>query len=276
MVAGTRHAAVAGKFYPDDPTTLDADVQRYLAAAGPARRRIAVLAPHAGYVYSGGVAGRVFGATEVPKRVVVLAPNHTGRGRLDGGAVWARGAFELPGGASVAVDEELCERLLREAGALCADEHEAHRYEHALEVELPFLRARRADFVLTPVVLGPLDARECERVGQALARAVASLGGGDDVLVVASSDMNHYASDEETRRIDPHAIAPLVALDGERLYRTCDDEDISMCGVVPATAMLAYARARGATRGELVAYATSAEAFGDTRRVVGYAGVTVE
>ena len=273
MAPEVRPAAVAGRFYPGDAATLDADVRRYLAAAGPTKRRVAVLAPHAGYVYSGGVAGKVFGATEVPKRVVVLTPNHTGRGRLDGGAVWGRGAFALPGG-DVAIDEELSAKLVAAAGELCVEEHEAHRFEHALEVELPFLRAGRRDFRLTPVVLGPLEARECEAVGEALARAIAEVG--EDVLVVASSDMNHYLSDEETRRIDPHAIEPLVALDAPRLYRTVRDEDISMCGVVPATVMLHYASARGAKHGTLVAYATSAEAFGATDRVVGYAGVTVD
>jgi MEMO1 family protein len=271
-----RRPAVAGRFYPGEPAALDEEVKRRLAeGASPAapRRRLAVMAPHAGYVYSGGIAGRVFAATEVPRRVIVLAPNHTGRGRVDSGAVWTRGAFELPGFA-IPVDEELCARLTASGEGPLAPDREAHQMEHALEVELPFLRARRGEFLLTPIILGGLELDECLDVGARLALAVAALG--EDVLVVASSDMNHYLSDEETRRIDRRALDPLLALDAERLYRTVRDEDISMCGVVPATAMLAYARARGAEKAELVGYATSGDAFGERDRVVGYAGVTVD
>jgi AmmeMemoRadiSam system protein B len=270
MQADRRRPAVAGRFYPDDPAELEALVGK-LCAGGAPERHLAVMAPHAGYVYSGGVAGRVFGATEVPARVVVLAPNHTGRGAR--GAVWSKGTFELPGG-SVPVDEELCARLLAGAPGLLHADREAHWFEHALEVELPFLRARRPDLKVTPVILGGLSGAECVAVGQALARAVAGLG--EDVLVVASSDMSHYLRDDVTREIDQRALAPLLALDPERLYQTVRDEDISMCGVLPATAMLGYARARGAHSARLVAYATSGDAFGDRERVVGYAGVVVD
>jgi AmmeMemoRadiSam system protein B len=266
-----RRPAVAGRFYPADPAELDEQVRQFVAAApGPATRRLAVMAPHAGYVYSGGVAGRVFGATEVPRRVIVLAPNHTGRGKW--GAVWSRGALEIPGG-ELPVDEALCADLLAAGLPLEAD-REAHRHEHALEVELPFLRARRPDVIVTPIILGPLELSECLELGARLARVVGALG--EDILLVASSDMNHYLSDAETRRIDARAIDPLLALDAERLFRTVRDEDISMCGIIPATVMLAYARARNARRGDLVAYATSADAFGDRDRVVGYAGILID
>lgn len=265
-----RAPAVAGRFYPANAATLDRDVKRYLQASGRApRRHLAVMAPHAGYVYSGAVAGAVFADTEVPARVVVLAPNHTGRGRP--GALWPAGAFLLPGG-EVPVDGELCELLLAGCDRLEID-REAHRHEHALEVELPFLRARRPDVKVTPVILGGLDGDACVAIGEALARVGGALG--EEVLVVASSDMSHYLPDGEARRIDRRALEPLLQLDPEGLYRRVRDEDISMCGILPATAMLAYARARGATRAELLAYATSADAFGDTSSVVGYAGVTV-
>ena len=110
-------------------------------------------------------------------------------------------------------------------------------------------------------------------MGQALARAIAALG--EEVLVVASSDMDHYLPDEETRQIDARALEPLLALDAAGLYRRVHDEDISMCGILPATAMVAYAVERGATRARLVGYATSGDAFGDRSRVVGYAAVLV-
>jgi AmmeMemoRadiSam system protein B len=263
--ADLRAPAVAGRFYPGDAVELDALVRR-LTVGAPAHH-LGVLAPHAGYVYSGGVAGAVFGATAIPVRVVVLAPNHTGRGAM--AALWPRGAFALPGGA-VAVDEELGARLLGRVGIV--EDRRAHQLEHALEVELPFLRALRASVRVTPLVLGPLDAEECVAVGELLARAI----GAEDILVVASSDMNHYLADDVTRVRDRAALAPLLALDPERLHRVVRDEDHSMCGVVPATVMLACARARGARSARLVAYATSGDAFGDRERVVGYAGVVVD
>ncbi len=259
---------MAGRFYPSDPAELDREVRLFVGDGANARARVAVMAPHAGYVYSGGVAGRVFGATEVPRRVVVLAPNHTGRGKW--GAVWAKGALELPGGA-LPVDEALCEKLL---GLPLEADREAHRHEHALEVELPFLRARRGDVTITPIVLGPLELDECLELGARLARVASSLD--EPILVVASSDMSHYLPDDETRRIDQRALAPLLNVDAENLFRTVRDEEITMCGIIPATVMLAYARARNAARAELVAYATSADAFGDRDRVVGYAGVTID
>lgn len=263
--ADVRRPAVAGQFYPGEAGELEREVARHIGDAAGARPRIAVMAPHAGYVYSGGVAGKVFAATRVPERVVVLAPNHTGRGTSR--AAWARGALAIPGG-SLPVDEELTGRLVDEG--VLDDDREAHRREHALEVELPFLRARNPRVRVTPVVLGPLSLADCLAIGEALARHAPP-----DALVVASSDMNHYLPDDLTRVRDRLAIEPLLALDPERLHRTVEREDLSMCGYIPATVMLAYARARGARSAELVGYATSGDAFGDRSRVVGYAGVVV-
>jgi AmmeMemoRadiSam system protein B len=267
-----RQPAVAGRFYPGRAEELRADVAKYLGGAAPrgGSRHLGVVAPHAGYVYSGPIAGKIFADTAVPRRVVVLAPNHTGRGARI--AVWPRGAFALPGD-EVPVDEELVTRLL-ESDIGCVADREAHRFEHALEVELPFVRARNPQAMVTPVILGGLDGDECLAFGRTLAEIVGALG--EEVLVVASSDMSHYLPDDLTRRLDRRAIEPMLAADAERLYDVVVREDISMCGILPATAMLSYARARGATRGTLVAYGTSADAFGDTDRVVGYAGIAVD
>lgn len=267
-----RQPAVSGRFYPARADELRAEVIRLLGgqATGGGARHDGVVVPHAGYVYSGAIAGKLFAATAVPRRVIVLAPNHTGRGAR--AAVWTRGAFALPGD-QVPVDEELAARLV-EAGVGFVADREAHRFEHALEVELPFVRARNPDAVVTPVILGGLDGAECLALGSALADLAGALG--EDVLVVASSDMSHYLPDDVTRAIDREAIEPMLACDAARLYDVVERRDISMCGVLPATAMLAYARARGATRGTLVAYGTSADAFGDGDRVVGYAGIAVD
>jgi len=270
MAIDVRQPAVSGRFYPAATDELRREVARCLAGGNGGKRHIGVVAPHAGYVYSGAIAGKIFADTAVPRRVVVLAPNHTGRGAR--AAIWDKGAFALPGD-QVPIDEELCAALL-ESGAGFQADHEAHRYEHALEVELPFIRARRPDAVITPVILGGLDGAECVAVGAALADVVARLG--DEVLVVASSDMSHYLPDDVTRQLDRRAIEPMLACDPRRLYDVVEKEAITMCGVLPATAMLSYARARGASRGTLVAYGTSADTFGDRDRVVGYAALAID
>jgi AmmeMemoRadiSam system protein B len=266
-----RQPAVAGAFYPGDADELRETVHQLLPQA-PARAHVGIVAPHAGYIYSGAIAGKVFAATNIPRRVIVLAPNHTGRGARC--SVWSRGAFVLPGDL-VPVDEELCHKLIAaDVVPRFTHDREAHTREHALEVELPFIRARRHDALITPIILGGLDGDECIALGQALAAVVAELG--EAVLVVASSDMSHYLPDEVTRQIDRHAIAPMLACDPRRLYDVVSSEDITMCGILPVTTMLSYARARGASKGELVAYGTSADTSGDRGRVVGYAAVTVD
>jgi AmmeMemoRadiSam system protein B len=265
-----RQPAVSGRFYPARADELQAEVARFLGGAAGGQRHIGVVAPHAGYVYSGPIAGKVFADTVVPRRVIVLAPNHTGRGAR--AAVWAKGAFALPGDR-VPVDEELAQRLL-DAGVGFVADREAHRFEHALEVELPFLRARNPEAVVTPVILGGLDGAECIALGRKLAEIVGALD--EEVLVVASSDMSHYLPDDVTRRTDRRAIEAMLACDAARLYDVVEREDISMCGILPATTMLRYARARGAKKGTLIAYGTSGDAFGDRDRVVGYAGLVVD
>ena len=265
----TRMPAVAGSFYPDDPAQLERQVADFLTGAPPPRRVRACMAPHAGYVYSGSLAGRTFAAVEVPRRVIVLGPNHTGRGRRV--AVVPDGVFRMPGG-DVPIDAELAGRVLAEVRGAERD-LEAHRYEHAIEVELPFLRARRPDVAVVPIVLAGLGESDAVALGEALHRAAEAVDG--EVLVVASSDMSHFLPEEVTREVDRRALAPLLELDPAGLYRTVVSHDISMCGFVPATAMLSYARRAGAGAPELIGYGTSADTSGDRRRVVGYARVIV-
>lgn len=267
-----RPPAVAGRFYPGDAAELEREVEGHLAAGGggaPARA-LALVAPHAGYMYSGGVAGQIFARVVVPARVVVMGPNHTGRGERV--SVVPAGAYQLPGGA-VPIDGELAAAILDEVSGARADA-DAHRSEHSVEVELPFLRARQPEIQFVPMVLAGLSEKDAIAVGEGLARAVARVGA--DVLVVASSDMSHYLPDAEARRVDKIALDALLTGDAATLHRTVRERDISMCGVVPTTAMLAYARAAGAAAPpELVAYATSGDSSGDRSRVVGYAGVLI-
>jgi AmmeMemoRadiSam system protein B len=266
-----RLPAVAGAFYPEDPATVAADAVRLAAPSpdAPPRPAIAAVCPHAGWMYSGALAGRLAAAVEVPTRVLVLAPNHTGRGAR--GSVWPGGAWRFPG-AEVPVDAAFC-RTLCEASTLLEPDMAAHVDEHAIEVLVPLLAARQPALHLAPVVLGGLSFGECETLAGAVARTIQAAEG--PTLIVASSDMNHYLPDAETRRLDALALAPLEALDGHGLYRTVREHGITMCGVIPSTVAVLAARALGATRATRVGYATSADAGGDQHRVVGYAAVTM-
>ena len=261
-----REPAVAGRFYTDDPAALARQVDRFLAAGGPRVRARGLVAPHAGYVYSGAVAGAVYARVEVPPRVIVLGPNHTGLGKA--AALWPGGAWRLPSGA-VPVDAALTEALA--ASPLVERDPEAHLLEHSLEVQVPFLARSRPDVAIAALCLGPLSYDACEELGEEVGRAAAKAG----ALVVASSDMSHYVPAETAREKDHHAIARLLALDPRGLYDVVRREKFTMCGIVPATVMLVAARALGATRAELVRYANSGDVNGDHRQVVGYAGVLV-
>jgi len=232
---------------------------------------IGVMVPHAGYVYSGHVAGATYSRIRVPLRTIILCPNHTGFGRPL--SIMRSGSWQTPLGV-LQIDTELCDELLAADPQLEIDS-EAHRFEHAIEVQLPFLQALRtnAPVRFAPIAIGLSDWNELERLGRTIAETIQRID--PSILIIASSDMNHYESDAITRRKDALAIDPLLKLDARGLYETVRHNRISMCGVGPATAMIEAARMLNAKRAELVKYATSAEVSRDFARVVGYAGVIV-
>ncbi len=272
-MAGTvRIAAVAGRFYPADPEDLRAEAQMYLsqAASGSSPiRALGCIAPHAGYVYSGHVAGAVFARIEIPQRCVVLCPNHTGIGHAL--AIVSEGAWRTPLG-DVTIDAGLAAALKQRFPALQEDPS-AHRAEHAAEVELPFLQLRQAKLTFVPIAVGTGKFEALEQLGLALADVIAAQK--DSVLIVASSDMNHYESETATHVKDHQAIERILTLDPRGLHDVVTQRNISMCGFGPAVAMLTATRELGAKSAELVKYATSGDISGDRAMVVGYAGVVV-
>ena len=268
-----RHPAVVGQFYPRNPDDLRAEARGYLSQSSTVNQTpvqaIGCIAPHAGYMYSGHVAGAVFARVEIPSRCFVLCPNHTGMGRAL--AIMSEGAWETPLG-EVPIDTQLATALKQRFPALQEDSA-AHRAEHAAEVELPFLQLLQPELKFVPIALGTWQFEPLEQLGKALADMIATEK--DHILIVASSDMNHYESDAITRVKDHRAIERILTLDPRGLYDVVRQQDISMCGFGPAVAMLTAARQLGAKSAELVKYATSADVSGDWDRVVGYAGVVV-
>jgi AmmeMemoRadiSam system protein B len=270
-----RQAAVAGRFYPADPDDLRAEARAYLSPATAANhapvRALGCIAPHAGYMYSGHVAGAVFAHVEVPKRCIVLCPNHTGVGHAL--AIMSEGAWRTPLG-DVPIAAELAAALKERFPALQEDSA-AHRAEHAVEVELPFLLLRQPELSFVPIVLGTRQFEILEQLGRAIAEVVATSVPNDPILIVASSDMNHYESDAATRAKDHRAIERILTLDPPGLFDVVTQQNISMCGLGPSVAMLTAVRQLGAKSAELVKYATSGDISGDRDLVVGYAGIVV-
>jgi AmmeMemoRadiSam system protein B len=264
-----REPAVAGRFYPADPVVLRGDLKSYLSPAQELISAIACMVPHAGYMYSGAVAGAVFSRIAIPTHCIILCPNHTGRGHPL--SLMSEGAWRTPTG-DVSVDHELAEKLLQAFPDL-TDDAEAHRFEHAIEVELPFLRLIRPEITFVPIAVGTNRLILLEMLGETIAQAVQ--GFGHKILIIASSDMNHYEDDATTRVKDCKAIDKILALDPAGLHGTVIRESISMCGFGPTVAMLTAAKQLGAKKAELVQYATSGDVSGDRETVVGYAGIVV-
>jgi hypothetical protein len=264
-----RAPAVAGQFYPGSKKSLEPLLARLIPEVEPKRAVFGVLSPHAGYVYSGGVAGRTFATVMIPPEVVILGPNHHGVGHQ--AAVYAHGGWDTPLG-TVPIAEALAAAVLV-ACPLTAADTAAHRFEHSLEVQVPFLQTLAGDLAIVPICIGRLPLEELLALGDGLAVALRTRPVRP--LLVASTDMTHYESGETARRKDELALQQVLALDPAGLYRTVSANRISMCGVLPTVIMLQAARALGASRAELVCYANSGDVTGDQREVVGYAGVVV-
>jgi MEMO1 family protein len=273
-VPGVRYPAVAGQFYPARPEVLTRALDRYLAREGDDETcfssAIGCVVPHAGYMYSGHVAGAVYRRLPVRTSYIILGPNHFRRGKPL--ATMRAGVWLTPLGP-VPLDPALAHAVSRACPAL-AEDAEAHAIEHSLEVQVPFLQRCAPKLSILPIAVGVGDYETLEVLGHAVAEGVKQAP--EPTLIVASSDLNHYEPDHLTRVKDRKAIDRILDLDAAGLYETVMREQISMCGFGPVVAMLVAARDLGARRAELVKYATSADAGGPTDAVVGYAGIVVE
>jgi len=264
-----RSPAVAGQFYPGRETALR-QLLSELAPLGKDRKpALGVMSPHAGYIYSGQVAGKTLAETVIPEEVVILGPNHHGIGHP--AAVFDKGAWTSPLGET-AIAEQLTAQILSHCPMTAADPT-AHRSEHSLEVQLPFLQHLSPQLRIAPVCISHLPLESLLQMGEGLAAAIKA--GGRQVLIIASSDMTHFEPGEVARRKDFLAIERVLALDPEGLYATVRSNRISMCGVIPTVVMLQAARCLAANHAELVDYSNSGDVTGDQSDVVGYAGIRI-
>lgn len=271
-MAQIRPAAVAGQFYPLGAEDLRNQIKSF-SEQKEAGRKIAIgcLLPHAGYMYSGAVAYSVVSQIELKPIVIVLGPNHTGRGRPF--SIMDEGLWVTPMG-SVAIHTALAKSLLKKSALLEAD-YLAHQFEHSVEVELPLLQYFKSDFSFVPILIGSNDFKNCQQLGLKIASGIQELGLEKDTLIAASSDMTHYEDARTAKTKDSQAIRAILELDASGLWEKVRELDITMCGYAPAIVMITAAKALGAKKGELIKYQTSGDITGDNSSVVGYAGIIV-
>jgi AmmeMemoRadiSam system protein B/AmmeMemoRadiSam system protein A len=262
-----RKSVIAGTWYPGDPATLTGDIRNYLkkvpaqAVGGPV---VALVSPHAGYVYSGQVASYGYRLIESQRydAVVVMGPSH--RVAFHGASVYASGGYETPLGI-VPVDEELAGTILKGDPVLNSD-RKPHAAEHSVEIQLPFLQVVLGSFAFVPIVMGTQDYRTCEAVAEAIFRAAR----GKNVLVVGSSDLSHFHSYEQAMRLDQTIVERVQKRDHRGLSRELEDGTCEACGGGPIVAAMLYAEKAGARGVKVLKYANSGDVTGDRRQVVGY------
>jgi AmmeMemoRadiSam system protein B len=264
-----RLPAVAGTFYPDHPHKLTEQIQNFTRSVDTTEKIScrACLVPHAGYRYSGHVAAAVYQRIALPTRMIVLGVRHFPQGAE--AAILCQGAWRTPLG-DVAINSELAVKISR-ACPLLTEDAIAHEREHSLEVQLPFLQVLRPGFTFVPIAVGALPFDQLIALGEALGGILAA---EPEVLLLTTSDFNHYENDVITRRKDRLAIEQILTGNPRGLFDVCRKEKISMCGLGPAVAMLTALAMTGSHQPELVKYATSADVSGDPSAVVGYAGMS--
>ena len=265
----TREAAVAGQFYPGKPGELREMIAQMTDSKADRKEVMGVVSPHAGFVYSGPVAGAVFSHIKFTGTFIIIGPNHRGVGKPL--SITTVGSWETPLG-EVQIDSGLAKAILAASAGLEEDTL-AHRYEHSLEVQVPFLQYFRPDVKIVPIVLAQAAPQVYQGIGRAIAATLKSRG--EAAVIVASSDMTHYEPHESAKAKDKKAIDAILSLDADELVRRIGKYDISMCGYAPVICLIASALEMGSGKAELVKYQTSGDTSGDYSSVVGYAGIII-
>lgn len=263
-----RHPAVAGQFYSGTKAALQKEVEKYLMDVPDKIKAIGVVSPHAGYMYSGPVAGATLSSVKFEDTCIIMGPNHTGDGRPF--SIMTEGTWKLPLG-DCQINSEIAKSILDSCDYLKEDER-AHIYEHSVEVQIPFLQVLKGQFKIVPIVLSHAKVEVYRKIGEDIANAIT---GRYRATIIASSDMTHYEPQDIASQKDKKAIDEILTLDEDRLIAVVNQYDISMCGYAPVCVMLAASKKLGAKKAKLIKYQTSGDVTGDYDSVVGYAGIVV-
>ena len=266
-----REPAVAGQFYPASANDLKEMISSFVNKTAQKRDCFGCILPHAGYIYSGKVAACTISRIKIKNTVVLLGPNHTGRGKTF--SIMPQGSWQTPLG-SLEIDSLLAGLFLDQSRYLEADSL-AHLDEHSLEVELPILQYFRNDFKIVPLAIKTLDVFALAEVAEELANVVRENNLKDSVTFIASSDMTHYESQASAEKKDALAIEVILDLDEKKLEQIIKKFEISICGFAPLVILIKIAKLLGAKKGQLIKYQTSGDVSGDKSSVVGYAGIII-
>jgi AmmeMemoRadiSam system protein B/AmmeMemoRadiSam system protein A len=266
----TRQPVVAGQFYPAQAAKLREMIRGMVDKKAAKEEVIGLVSPHAGYIYSGPVAGAAISRVRFKDTFIILGPNHTGMGKPL--SIMTEGTWETPLGP-VEIDSELAGRILAGSQHLQEDAR-AHQFEHSIEVQVPFLQYFKKDVRIVPITLSYADAATYKEIGREIARAVKDAK--KEVVIIASSDMTHYEPQESAQRKDRKAIEAILELNEDELLRRISELNISMCGYAPTVALITATKKLRATSAELVRYQTSGDTTGDYSAVVGYAGILIK
>lgn len=266
----TRDPAVAGRFYQGTKTGLTAEVARFIDLNINKEECLGAVSPHAGYIYSGAVAGNVLSRINYKESIIVLGPNHTGIGKPY--AISSSGLWHMPMG-DISIDAELAGIIL-ETSRHIKEDPSAHVDEHSIEVQLPFVQFMKKDIKFVPIIISYSDKKILKEIGLELADSIKKIG--RPVVIISSSDMTHYETRESAAKKDKKAIDAMLNLDEDKLFDEITMWDISMCGFAPTIVMLSALKKLGAKKAELIDYKTSGDVSGDYSSVVGYAGIIIK
>jgi len=265
-----RQPAVANSFYPGSPKALKLAISELLPSEYELKKKkgIAVVSPHAGYIYSGNLAAKTLSSIMIPETVVIIGTNHHGTGFS---AALSTRTWNMPFGP-VPIDMDFSTHLLTNSSHIKHDET-AHGSEHSLEVQIPFLQYLQKQLSIVPLAISHVSLSVCLEIAESLTQTIKL--SGKEVLLVASTDMSHYEPRRIAEQKDLLAIKCIKELKPEKLYHTVKDNNISMCGVLPVAITLFAAKILGATSTKLIGYTDSGYVSGDTDQVVGYAGLSI-
>lgn len=265
-----REPAAAGSFYPGSASQLRATLAAIIDEDAVKDDVVGMLLPHAGYQYSGEIAGATISRVRFLDTFVIMGPNHSGMGEPF--SIMTEGVWRTPLG-EVEIDSELAKKVL-DSSRFLKEDTLAHLREHAIEVQLPFLQYIEPEILIVPILLAHADVAIYQEIGQALVKAIKELG--RKVVFIASGDMTHYESQEVAERKDRQAIEAILNLDEAELLKRVREIDISTCAYGAAAVMITAVKEIGAGEAELVKYQTSGDATGDYSAVVGYAGIIIK
>ncbi len=262
-----RDPVVAGMFYEKDVPALKKHISKYVSQKQEKYRAKAIVVPHAGYIYSGAVAGEVYSSVEIPDLLIILGPNHIGSGKSV--SVMTEGVWRTPLG-DVKINEPLANEIIKTCPVASKDVH-AHLKEHSIEVQLPFLQYIKKSFTFIPIVLGEYNINNL----QILADSISKVFRDKEVLLVASTDLTHYEDSDSAKEKDTLVLKAIEKLDEEEMLKEIEDKDISMCGWMPTYVVIRAAKLLGAQKGVIIKYMNSGDVSGDYNQVVGYGGAVI-